>query len=51
LNTRQLQQLADGLAALLARLPDAQPPQTRSLAAIISRRSVNTPRSRVSGRA
>ena len=51
LNARQLQQLADGLAALLARLPDAPPPQPRSPAATISRRSVSTPRSRVSGRA
>jgi DNA-binding MarR family transcriptional regulator len=51
LNARQLQQLADGLAALLARLPYAQPPQTRSPAATISRRSVSAPRSRISVRA
>jgi DNA-binding MarR family transcriptional regulator len=51
LSARQLQQLADGLAALLARLPDAQPPQSRSTAAIISRRSGSKPRSRASGRA
>jgi DNA-binding MarR family transcriptional regulator len=51
LGARQLQQLADGLAALLARLPDAQPPQPRSPAAMISRRGATAPRSRVSGRA
>jgi len=51
LNARQLRQLADGLAALLARLPEAHPPLTPSPAAVISRRSVNAPRSRISGRA
>jgi DNA-binding MarR family transcriptional regulator len=51
LNGRQLQQLAEGLAALLARLPDAQPPQTRSAAATVSHRRAGAPRSRVSGRA
>lgn len=50
LHPRQLQQLADGLAALLARLPDPRPPLSRSPAATISRRSASTSRSRVSGR-
>lgn len=50
LNARQLQQLADGLAALLARLPAAPPPQTRAPAATVSRRSVSAPRSRVGDR-
>lgn len=51
LSARQLQQLAEGLAALLARLPDAQPSQPASPAAILSRRGVIAPRSRLSGRA
>jgi DNA-binding MarR family transcriptional regulator len=51
LSVRELQQLADGLAALLVRLPDAQPSQAPSPAAIISRRGVNAPRTRLSGRA
>lgn len=51
LNARQLKQLADGLAALLARLPDAQPPRARTPVAAIVRRGVSAPRSRVSGRA
>jgi hypothetical protein len=44
LNARQLEQLADGLAALLGRLPDVQPPQARSPAATASRRSVSARR-------
>ena len=51
LSARQLQQLADGLAALLSRLPDAQTSQAPSPAANISRRVVNAQRSRLSGRA
>jgi DNA-binding MarR family transcriptional regulator len=51
LSAGELQQLSDGLAALLGRLPDPQPPQHRSAAATLSRRSVSAPRSRVSGRA
>lgn len=51
LTAPQLQQLADGLAALLSRLPDAQPSQAPSSAANISRRGANSPRSRLSGRA
>jgi len=51
LSARQLRQLADGLAALLARLPETQPPQSRSAAATIARPAVSAPRSRVSGRA
>lgn len=51
LNTQQLQHLADGLAALIARLPDAQPPRVSSLASSNSRRAINAPRSRLSGRA
>jgi len=47
----QLQQLAGGLAALLARLPDAQPPRAISAAAAISRRAAQAPRPRISGRA
>ena len=51
LNARQLQQLADGLAALLVHLPEPPPPQHRSPVATVSRRSVGAPRPRVSGRA
>jgi DNA-binding MarR family transcriptional regulator len=51
LNARELRQLADGLAALLVRLPDAQPPHASTPAAFISRRAVNAPRMRPSGRA
>jgi DNA-binding MarR family transcriptional regulator len=51
LKARHLQQLADGLAALLALLPDAPPPQTRAPVATIPRRSMSAPRSRVSVRA
>jgi DNA-binding MarR family transcriptional regulator len=51
LSARQLQQLTGGLAALLARLPDAQPSQAAARGAIISRHGVNAPRSRLSERA
>jgi DNA-binding MarR family transcriptional regulator len=51
LNTRQLRQLADGLAALIARLPDGRPSQASSTSAVISRRGVNALRSVLSGRA
>lgn len=51
LNPRQLRQLADGLAALLARLPDPHPSQTRPPVAGIARRGVSSTRSRVSRRA
>lgn len=50
LSARQLQQLAAGLAALLARLPVAQPSQAPSPAAIMSRRGMNARRSRLSVR-
>jgi DNA-binding MarR family transcriptional regulator len=50
LTARQLQQLADGLGALLALLPDARPPVS-SPPPVLSRRSVNAPRSRLSSRA
>jgi len=51
LSARQLQQLADGLAALLARLPEARPSQAPSRAAIAPRRAINAPRARLSDRA
>lgn len=51
LSARQLRQLADGLAGLLARLPDGQPSQAPSPAAIVLRRAANAPRSPLSGRA
>jgi DNA-binding MarR family transcriptional regulator len=51
LSARQLQQLAEGLAALLARLPDTQPAQAPSPAAGMSRLGMNAPRSRLGGRA
>jgi DNA-binding MarR family transcriptional regulator len=51
LSARELRQLADGLAALLLRLPDAQPSHASSSTAISSRRGVNVPRSRLAGRA
>ena len=51
MNARQLRQLADGLAALLARLPDAQPALALSPAAKASGRGESSPRSRLSGRA
>lgn len=50
LNPRQLQQLAGGLSALLARLPDAPPSQPRARA-VATGRTASTPRSRVTGRA
>ena len=51
MSARQLRQLADGLAALLARLPDAPPALAPSAAADASQRSVKSPRSRLSGNA
>jgi DNA-binding MarR family transcriptional regulator len=51
LSTRELRQLAEGLAALLLRLPDAPPPHAPSTAAIISRRGMTAPRTRLGGRA
>jgi DNA-binding MarR family transcriptional regulator len=51
LSAGQLEQLAGGLAALLARLPAPQAPQARSPAAAAPRRGVNSSRPRVSGRA
>jgi DNA-binding MarR family transcriptional regulator len=51
LSARELRQLADGLAALLVRLPEVQPSQAPSHAAIISRRGMNVPSARPSGRA
>jgi DNA-binding MarR family transcriptional regulator len=51
LGGRELQQLADGLAALLVRLPDAQPSHPASRAAVISRRGATAPRARPNGRA
>jgi DNA-binding MarR family transcriptional regulator len=50
LSARELRQLADGLAALLIRLPDAQPPHVPSPAAGLSRRGMSVPRTRLSGR-
>ncbi len=50
LSARNLQQLADGLAALLAQLPDA-PPQIPARPASVSRGGANARRTRVSGRA
>ena len=51
MSARQLRQLADGLAALLARLPDAQPSQASSPAATRSLHGANASRSRLIGRA
>ncbi len=51
LSARQLRQLADGLAALLARLPDAPPPRISARAAGVSRRGASASRARPSGRA
>lgn len=51
LNARNLQQLADGLAALLAQLPDAPPPQIPARAVSVSRLGVNAPRTRLGDRA
>ena len=50
LNTRELRQLAEGLAALLVRLPDAQPSGSPSPPAISSRRRVIAPRARLASR-
>jgi DNA-binding MarR family transcriptional regulator len=46
MSARQLHQLATGLAALLARLPEARPSAASTAAAVISRRAVNAPRLR-----
>jgi len=51
LSARELRQLADGLAALLIRLPDPQPAHAPDRVAISSHRGVDTPRTRLSGRA
>jgi DNA-binding MarR family transcriptional regulator len=51
MSARQMQQLANGLAALLARLPDVQPSPGPSEAANVSRRSMSATRSRLGGRA
>jgi DNA-binding MarR family transcriptional regulator len=51
LSARQLQQLADGLEALLARLPDTQPAQVPPPVAGMSRLGMSAPRPRLSGRA
>jgi len=51
LSARELRQLANGLAALLVRLPDAQPSRVPAPAAVGSRRGANVPRARLSGRA
>jgi DNA-binding MarR family transcriptional regulator len=50
LSARELQQLADGLAALLLRLPEAQPTPPASRAANVSRRGTKAPRARMSSR-
>ena len=49
LSARELRQLADGLAALLERLPDAQPAPLASRATVVSRRRENSSRARLSG--
>jgi DNA-binding MarR family transcriptional regulator len=51
MSARQLQQLAEGLAALLARLPDTQPARAPAPAAHVPRHGTNSPRSRLGGRA
>ncbi len=51
LSARQLQQLADGLGALLARLPDAPLPKVPARAASISRRGANATQARLNSRA
>jgi DNA-binding MarR family transcriptional regulator len=51
LSARELRQLAGGLAALLVRLPDAQPSRAPAPAAINSRRGVSSPRTRLGSRA
>jgi DNA-binding MarR family transcriptional regulator len=49
LTSGQLQQLKDGLAALLCRLPDPHPRQAPSPAAATPRRGVPSPRTRLGG--
>lgn len=51
LSARELRQLADGLAALLLRLPEAQSSPPPRPAAISSRGGASAPRTRLSGRA
>lgn len=51
LSTRQLEQLASGLGALLALLPAPQPAPRAAAAARVSRRGMNAGRGRVAGRA
>jgi len=51
LSARELRQLAEGLAALLVRLPETQTSPRPSPAAIISRRAIHVPRTRPSNRA
>jgi DNA-binding MarR family transcriptional regulator len=50
LNARELEQLASGLASLLARLPEPPPPRIPSRASAIVRRSAAASRARVIGR-
>jgi len=51
LSARELRQLADGLAALLVRLPDTQPSRAPSPAALTPRRATSAPRARLGSRA
>ena len=51
MSVRELRELTGGLAALLVRLPDAQPPRAAALATMTSRRTVGAPRTRPGVRA
>ena len=51
LSARKLRQLADGLAALLAQLPDVPPSQIPARAAGVSGRGANAPQARPGSRA
>jgi DNA-binding MarR family transcriptional regulator len=51
LSARELRQLADGLAALLVRLPETQPSRAPSPAALAPRRATSAPRARLGSRA
>jgi DNA-binding MarR family transcriptional regulator len=51
LDARELNQLANGLAALLARLPDPHPRPASSASVVAARQSAATLRTRVGGRA